>query len=165
MIIIKCSTAEHLFNLRYFPNIFWGMGLLAPHSPQPERINLSEEMLQSIIEEFERSVNNQDRQQSFYDEHAVVIYEKKWAEMRRQYKEYFRKHGYIPVRFDETKADFEVVVPSVGRPIAPKSKQVIKNIRIDDAMNQMLDDYCKANKVSASELIRKALQEFFSKQK
>ncbi|MGL6015235.1 MAG: hypothetical protein ACRCZU_03950 [Selenomonadaceae bacterium] len=165
MIIVKCSKAEQLFHLQHFPNIFIELGLLAQHSPPPERTKFDTAMSQSIVLQLGKNSGDSAKPVLFYDDHAAVTCEQKWAEMQQQYKEYFRKHGYIPVRFNAVKADFEVVVPSVGRPIASKPKHIVKNIRLDDAMNQMLDDYCITNKVGASEAVRRALQKFFVEKK
>ena len=77
--------------------------------------------------------------------------------MKRKHKEEFEKNGYLELMYDNNKKVFRLK-RNPGRPKSKNRKDIKKVFRIDSKLQQILEDYCRTNKVKESEAIREAIR-------
>ena len=156
IVIIKCTNGKDLYNLeccdQYLP--------LAPNSQLRTPTKITPDLIEQITKHIESGEYLYDKRSAPY-EAVKDSYEDLWNEFKKDYHNYYYKNHYLPIRYLPDSQEFEVVIPTVGRPKTKKPVDVIKSIRIRSKLYEQLDNYCKTNNVSTSEAIRQALEQMF----
>ena len=151
IVIVKFTHGSDLYNLehcdQYLP--------LAPNSPPRKPTKITTDLIEKITKHIDSGKYLYDKRILPYAA-AKDSYEDLWNKFKKDYHKY-----YLPIRYLPDSQEFEVVIPTVGRPKTKKPVDVIKSLRISSKLDEQLDDFCKTNNVSTSKAIRQALEQMF----
>lgn len=82
-----------------------------------------------------------------------------WQELLSKNEKFFRKDGYLDIEYLSDKKVYRRIPLKRGQPAKEdkikKDKKV--TIRLDDELEEILNDYCQTNNIKPSEAIRKAI--------
>jgi len=153
----KCIGPYDLYSLKYDLVVV----LQAQPSKPATQLTPSTDTLEAgmdLAREYGKNEFDRILLESFDNNHKY--YSDIWDDLKTAYREYLRKHEFLPVSYNSVSNSFKVVIPSPGRPKTTNPKSVKVDLRLDAQTKARLDDYCHTNSIQPSEVIRQAIDLF-----
>ena len=83
---------------------------------------------------------------------------KEWQQLLDKNKNFFDKYNYLDIEYVEGNKTYRRIPLSKGRPKEINTKNIRISIRLDNELQEILNDYCMTNNLNSSDAIRIAIK-------